>query len=257
MSEVKFNHRIRITLSEKDVEEISLEGHSTTIMKQLLQQQEKNESLCDVELMVSSSENRIVAHRAVLVAASPYFARKLAEASGGVERQEVLVKDVDHEVLLALVRFCYTGVVKVTADNVRELLKAADRLLLVSVVDACAKYLQRNLNPENVLGIAVLAEKYSLMHLLKAANACAKGQFLMVAQGEEFLEQSDDQIAELLKSDDLTVSSEEQVFHAMMNWIRHRPSEREKFFPKLLGVIRLVDLSAKVIWILRGFSNEF
>lgn len=47
----------------------------------------------------------------------------------------------------------------------------------------------------------------------------------------------------LLKSDDLNVTSEEQIFHALMGWINFDPINRRQHIGYLLGYVKLPLLS--------------
>ena len=47
----------------------------------------------------------------------------------------------------------YTGKVCITAENVQELLLAADQFNIEGVVSECCKFLEENLEPENCIGV--------------------------------------------------------------------------------------------------------
>lgn len=69
---------------------------------------------------------------------------------------------------------------------------------------------------------------------------------MQVCKNQEFYQLSAEQLAQLLKSDDLNVPTEEDVFHALMSWIQYDFDAREKHIPELLGLIRLPLLSPVV-----------
>lgn len=60
-----------------------------------------------------------------------------------------------------------------------------------------------------------------------------------VCKNQEFFQLSSEQLANLLKSDDLNVTSEEEVFYSLMEWVQHDPTNREKDVSDLLSLIRL------------------
>lgn len=43
----------------------------------------------------------------------------------------------------------------------------------------------------------------------------------------------------LLNNDDLNVTQEEQIFHALMSWINHDPVTRRQHLGHLLGLVKL------------------
>lgn len=55
-----------------------------------------------------------------------------------------------------------------------------------------------------------------------------------------------DQLAELLKSDDLNVTSEEHVFESLMTWFMYDQLNREKFLHTLLEYVKLPLLAPMV-----------
>ncbi|KFB45323.1 AGAP001513-PA-like protein [Anopheles sinensis] len=55
------------------------------------------------------------------------------------------------------------------------------------------------------------------------------------------------QLANLLRSDDLNVPNEEEVFHALVAWIRYDPEARKRHIPELLALVRLPLLQPSVI----------
>lgn len=62
---------------------------------------------------------------------------------------------------------------------------------------------------------------------------------MQVCKNQEFYQLSADQLATLLKSDDLNVPTEQDVFHALISWVKYDLDAREKYIPELLGLIRL------------------
>ena len=64
-------------------------------------------------------------------------------------------------------------------------------------------------------------------------------------------------MANLLKSDDLNVPSEQEVFHALMEWVQHDFPNRELHIPDLLALIRLPLLKPAVIFFLIGLITNY
>lgn len=63
---------------------------------------------------------------------------------------------------------------------------------------------------------------------------------------QEFLSLHADQLANLLKSDDLNVVTEENVFESLMTWVQHDSTNREQHLAILLKLIKLPLLSSEV-----------
>lgn len=142
------------------------------------------------------------------------------------------------------------------------LLTAANLLQLTDVRDACCDYLQTQLDPSNCLGIRDFADIHGCVDLVNYANTYIDQHFAWVIclpvkiykenelisfsrfhseiiQYDEFFNLQHDQVAALVKSDRLTVQSEEKVYESVIGWIQFDDAERRKYLPELLEHVRL------------------
>lgn len=152
---------------------------------------------------------------------------------------EITLVDVQSESLKILVQYCYTGTVELREDNVETLLATACLLQLTPVVNACCNFLAKQLHPSNCLGFALFAEQQSCETLFKLSTSYTCQHFLQVSKNQEFYQLNAAQLATLLKSDELNVPAEQDVFHALMSWVQYDSDAREKCIPELLRLIRL------------------
>ena len=76
--------------------------------------------------------------------------------------------------------------------------------------------------------MCICGDDYGSTQLFKIANDYAKENFTDVNKNQEFLLLNVDQIVDILNSDDLNVSSEEEVFHTLFVWINHNPETRKQ-----------------------------
>ena len=68
----------------------------------------------------------------------------------------------------------------------------------------------------------LFAQKVGCIELEDAASEVVWGQFSqVVAAGNDFLSLDCQQLSQILSSDKLCVDSEEEVFHAVMKWVKH------------------------------------
>ena len=202
---------------------------------------------CDVTLI--ADDCRIRSHRLLLAAATPYFNAMFARSQNFVECnfEEVHISGIDGQSLEALVNFLYGCDLHVRVDNVHHLLSGASLLQISSVKDACVNFLMKKLHPENCLTVRNLADTFSCHELLEAANSFLEKNFVEVSQSEEFLLLKFDDVYQLVKKDDLNVRSEEQVFEAVLAWVKQDPNTRCEDMPKLLGEVRLPLLSPQYL----------
>ncbi|CAG2172412.1 unnamed protein product [Oppiella nova] len=118
--------------------------------------------LCDVSL-ATDDNHHISAHRVVLASTLQYFnAMFIGSTVGGqyVESglYEIHIKNIDGPALNEIIKWCYTGCVDTSADNVQQLMSAAKMLDCGHVVAICSQFIESQLHPENALGVYGFAE---------------------------------------------------------------------------------------------------
>ncbi|RXM98486.1 Kelch-like protein 18 [Acipenser ruthenus] len=124
-------------------------------------------------------------------------------------------------------------------QNVQSLLIGASFLQLQNVKDACCTFLRERLHPKNCLGVRQFAEAMMCTVLYDAANSFVHQHFVEVSMSEEFLALGLEEVLELVGRDELNVKAEEQVFEAVLAWVRHKRDQREQHLPELLSKTRL------------------
>ncbi|XP_042229735.1 kelch-like protein 17 isoform X2 [Homarus americanus] len=214
--------------------------HASTAL-QAMNKLRMNTQLCDIELVAGAVS--VFAHRVVLAAASAYFHVMFNSDLVEKSQEKVALQDLDSTALELLVEYSYTGEIIITEDNVQVLLPASSLLQMVSVREACCKFLMRQLHPSNCLGIRSFADAHSCGELHTRSHRFALQNFPEVCGTEEFLLLPFKQVEELIASAQLNVPCEEKVFTAVISWVKHDLPEREKLVPELLKHVRLPLLS--------------
>uniref|UniRef100_A0A8C1FZP7 Kelch-like family member 18 n=1 Tax=Cyprinus carpio carpio TaxID=630221 RepID=A0A8C1FZP7_CYPCA len=95
------------------------------------------------------------------------------------------------------------------------------------------------LHPKNCLGVRQFAETMMCTTLYDAANSFVHQHFVEVSMSEEFLALRPEEVLELVGCDELNVQAEEQVFEAVLAWVRHSREDRESRLPELMSKTRL------------------
>lgn len=219
-------------------------NHAERMMKKIEGYAGKRQ-LCDV--VIIAGNKRIPAHRLVLSAASDYFAAMFTNDVREAKMEEIVMKDVDPESLVAIVNYAYTGKIGLQEDTVESLLSTACLLQLSEVVEACCSFLMKQLHPSNCIGIRQFAEIQGCTDLYKVANNYVMENFVQVIQNQEYLLLPSDEVCRLLASDDLNVPDEETIFHALMMWTKHDNTNRKRYLAKLLSHIKLPLMSPQFI----------
>ncbi|XP_078061905.1 kelch-like protein 6 [Mustelus asterias] len=153
--------------------------------------------------------------------------------------EKILIKGVDADTMQTLLDYAYTSKVYITKQNVQRLLEAASLFQFPRMVDACANFLMDALHPDNCVGILRLADTHVLDNLRRRVQNYIIQNFPQVLTHEEFLELPAEILSDILRSDELYVTDEEQVFETVTRWVRHREPERRLQLLQVLKHVRL------------------
>ena len=80
-----------------------------------------------------------------------------------------------------------------------------------SAIQVCCEFLKRQLDPSNCLGIRAFADTHACRDLLRIADKFTQHKFQEVVEHEEFLLLPIEQLIEICRSEELNVTTEEQV----------------------------------------------
>lgn len=131
-----------------------------------------------------------------------------------------------------------TGIVNINENNVQELIVAADMLQLTEVVDLCCEFLKGQIEPLNCIGLFQFSEHIACHDLMEFTENYIHAHFLEVLSGEEFLALTKEQLIKILRSEDLSIEDEYQVFAAAMQWILKDLGGRKKHVVEVLEPVR-------------------
>uniref|UniRef100_T1IJD8 Kelch-like protein diablo n=1 Tax=Strigamia maritima TaxID=126957 RepID=T1IJD8_STRMM len=206
-----------------------------------IQKMRQNGQLCDIRLIVG--QVTLSAHKVILAASSAYFYAMFNHEMVEKHQTEVVLHDMDFLAVQQLVDFAYLGEITITEENVQVLLPAASLLQMTAVRDACCTFLLRQLDPTNCLGIRSFADTHACKELHHHSHRYALNNFQEVVQTEEFLILSAHEVEELISSDQLNVSSEENVYSAIIAWIKHDLPNRIQYTAQMVQHARLPLIS--------------
>ena len=197
--------------------------------------------LCDTVLHVDGQE--FPAHKNILAASSAYFLGLFTSDMKERYQSEVKLEGLKSFAMDDLLNYIYTGEVEITDENVKELVFAGDYLLIESLKDKGSVYLEETLSPSNCLSVRAFSEKYDCEELIDKSESFILENFVAVSKSEEFLHLRFCEIEKLISLDDVIVESEEQVYEAVISWVKHDVGNRKKDFAQLLSKVRLGCMS--------------
>lgn len=211
--------------------------HYASTLLQQLGSLRNQDVLCDVTLICGWK--RLNAHRVVLSSCSPYFLSMFTSQMSECYMKEINIENMDPSTLESLLDFCYSGVISIDDSNVQDILPAACLLQLYEVQMACCEHLKKQLDPSNCLGIRAFADTHACKELHSSADEFALKNFSSVIGKEEFLLLAVESLTTIIKSDKLNAASEELVFSAVIQWVRHDIPARKSHLSMLLSHVRL------------------
>lgn len=195
--------------------------------------------LTDVDLSVG--DRSVSAHRVILATVSPHlqalFGNDMAESQSRV----VELQQLDWAGVKAIVDFAYTGTVALSGATVVSIIQAANLLQVEAVERAAVDFLVERLDAGNVLDAMALGEHLSVgaigRELRDKSRAWFEKNFGMVAAEPSFLELPVAEVASFVASDDLAVK-EEEVFAAVLSWVKEDEVARKVELDRLLPLVR-------------------
>lgn len=224
----------------REMEHIEREHPRNTF--EYMEQMRKRGDLCDVTFVVDSTE--IKAHKVVLAASSQYFESMFIGEFAEPEGESIAIDEVDEDAFIALVDFAYTSRIKLTDRNIYSLFEAADLLQFPGVKSSCFKFFKQQINKSNCIRTWLFAESHNCTELMEASVKYIECNFLDIVRGREFLNlEQPDIVAKLVQLEDLAITSEEQVYEAVLGWLQHDPEKRKEHAPVVFKHVRFASMS--------------
>ena len=227
-----------------DLEPISEAEQSSfcvEMMKRLNMQRRQN-YLCNITL-VAKEGNEFKAHKNVISAASPFFSKLLNSDMREKEEGVIRFEEISESILGVIVKFIYTGSIEVNRKNAKNLIIAADYLLLESLKVIAGRFLEKQMSKYNCISTLHFAEKYRCQELVLRSTNFIQDNFTSVAMSDEFLNLDAEEVEKWISSENILVAAEEDVFRIIANWIEQNKGERKDKFEQLFRHVRLVLLS--------------
>ncbi|KAM7446312.1 hypothetical protein ABFA07_005352 [Porites harrisoni] len=225
----------------KSICEAEQNSFCVELLKRLNLQRNQN-YLCDITL-VAKEGNEFRAHKNVLSAASPFFVKLLQSEMREKDEGVIRFEDISGLILADVLEFIYTGSVEVNETNAKNLIIAAEYLLIEGLKTKSGRFLEQQITCSNCISTFRFAEKYRCEELVANSTKFILDNFASVAESEEFLDQKAEEVEKWISNDEIRLAAEEDVVRIILNWIEHDKSERKDKFKKLFGQVRLVLLS--------------
>lgn len=198
---------------------------------------------CDVTIQTENQQ--FPAHRVVLAVASPFFDKLFSSQPQG---KVFVLQEIDNSAMGSLIDFCYSGKIEVDFKNFARILQGADILELKEVVNLCCSFLAARLNANNVVTVRICANYLKCDPLRLIADNFIWKNFRKCLLTDWFGRLDWDCLVNIIKRDELMVTKEEEVYEAVINWVKLLPEKRIAVFPRVLGHVRLTRLAPEYLF---------
>ena len=197
--------------------------------------------LCDTTIRAEGQD--FAAHKCVLSAASAYFRALFTSQMKETKNNMVELQEAKSTTISDVLQFIYTGKVSIDSSNAQDLAKIADYLIIPSLKTKASLSLQGSINASNCLALESFACQYNCDSLQQAAVTFKCEKFVVVTKSEDFRTCDVEKVKELICMDEINVSEEDEVYQAVIAWIKYDLPSRECFLPELLKCVRLFSVS--------------
>ncbi|XP_074527261.1 kelch-like protein 22 isoform X2 [Halichoeres trimaculatus] len=172
--------------------------------------------LFDVVLLVEGRP--IQAHRILLAASCDYFRGMFAGGLRESQQKEIPIHGVSYMAMKKILDYIYTSQIELDLECVQEVLVAATLVQLEIVIGFCCDFLFSWLDEGNILEVHNLAEVYGLQQLDARVHSFILRNIQTLSRTEVYRKLPHDQVFRALSSNELQVTSENEVYEAALHY---------------------------------------
>ena len=175
-----------------------------------------NELMSDVSFTCGESHRIFHAHKYVLATSSAVF---FAMFYGEIPPKEfpIRIEDAEKESFKEFLRFLYTDICKITAENAIGVLYLAKKYLISSLAEKCCEFLEGSIKPENVFAVLEQAIQFDEKKLEDKSWNIVSKKTQECLNSEAFCNIGLHTLNALLKKERLAVT-EVELFKAVLKW---------------------------------------
>ncbi|XP_077296731.1 kelch-like protein 25 [Arctopsyche grandis] len=196
-----------------------------------------------IDLIVVIGSESYPVHSVVMAAYSDYFL-DFGQNSCNLSRNEVMISGIDNDVMKKIISFCYTGKIDFNGNMVGKIYRAAEILKMQSLLQTCENLLKTAIDIDN----CCLVTKFGNANSKILAKEFIEFNFNEVSLTEEFLNIEFNILLDILKSDNLNVTSETTVFSSVKRWVQYDYPKRKDHLHSLYEFIKLPLLPIETLF---------
>ncbi len=206
----------------------------------------QKEHFADVTLAAEGQS--IPCHKLLLSAASEFFREKFVTNTDPQNQSLLDIDGMEFDILTAVVSHIYSDSIDftgVTIGNIIKLILAGVQLKIPELTVKCNEHLLAIMqsNVEACIDVHRLAKYDVVKDLREKSWEVMTGNFDQVVASKAFLGWSEAELLQYMQEDGLNVKNENQVFEAVVAWVKYGKEARKPSFSRLAGCLRLAHCS--------------
>ena len=136
---------------------------------------------------------------------------------------------------------------RLSENNLANILKAASLTQVTMVLETAKDYMKNFVSETNSQLFYNLTNLYSFYDVQKRIVQFILLNFEAVSRQPDFIQMTNEDLSQFLKSDYLTIEQEKYVYEFLIKWINHDINERHEHFPSLFKFVRLQYIPIKYV----------
>ncbi|KAK6963065.1 kelch-like protein 12 [Biomphalaria glabrata] len=186
----------------------------------------RSEELQDFTVKIGSSRFRC--HRLLLAACSEFFRGLFRSGMKETELKCATLQEISSETFELILKTLYTGYCVLTSDTVIDVWRAAHQLQIHFLITECEGFAKETLSTTNYIEYYTIAKLFDSKEVLEIVWPLILKNAHSFLQTEFFNSEMDvSDVLKLIQNQDLKITSEDDVVHAILKWVECKPCEEE------------------------------
>ncbi|XP_059170044.1 kelch-like protein 38 [Physella acuta] len=208
------------------------------------------------DFAVKVSDETIQCHRLILAACSDFFKALFRSGMREVTENCVVLQDVSCEVFQIILKTIYTGTNLLTLENIFEVWRAAHQLQIAFMIDQCENFAISSITMDTWESIYTNAKLLDSVKVSLGLQNFMSKNYDKISLSTMFLHLPFNEVADLIKRQDLVVASEDVVLESVLRWVKYVPTDAHSTLNSSSSGINLEIHNTNISQIILADTNQ-